>query len=285
MTVEEPIRLGRVMTEEGHYRLVQFVGLSAAGDDRANAQVQPVLGDMFGDLQPFGEALPLSTVRLLPPVVPGKIVAVASNFRDHAAEMGRDLPEEPRLFLKPNTAVIGDGESIRIPLDVGRVDYEAELGVVIGRTLIDATPEEAMEGVLGYTCVNDVTARALQKKDGVFGRAKGFDTFCPLGPWIVTGLDPSNLRIRTWVGEELRQDGSTASMVFDVPTLISFISKVMTLVPGDVISTGTPAGVGPLTANATVKIQIEGIGQLTNDVVPRASQAAADEASALGDST
>jgi len=273
------------MTEEGHYRLVQFVGLSAAGDDRANAQVQPVLGDMFGDLQPFGEALPLSTVRLLPPVVPGKIVAVASNFRDHAAEMGRDLPEEPRLFLKPNTAVIGDGESIRIPLDVGRVDYEAELGVVIGRTLIDATPEEAMEGVLGYTCVNDVTARALQKKDGVFGRAKGFDTFCPLGPWIVTGLDPSNLRIRTWVGEELRQDGSTASMVFDVPTLISFISKVMTLVPGDVISTGTPAGVGPLTANATVKIQIEGIGQLTNDVVPRASQAAADEASALGDST
>lgn len=200
---------------------------------------------------------------------PSKIVGIGQNYRAHAAEMGKGIPEEPLMFLKPPTAVIPDGAPIELPAGYERVDYEGELGVVIGKRAHRVRREHALDYVAGYVCVNDVTVRDLQKKDGQWTRAKGFDTFCPLGPRVATGLDPSNLRITTRVNGVVKQDSTTADLIFDVPMLIAFVSEHMTLLEGDVISTGTPSGVGPLAPGDIVEVEIEGIGILRNPVVAR----------------
>jgi len=219
------------------------------------------------------ERLPLSSVRLLAPVTPSKIVAVASNYPKHAAEMGKDVPTTPRIFFKPPSAVIGPGDPITIPPGTTRVDPEGELAVVIGRRMHRVTPAEALEGVLGYTALNDVTCRDFQKADGLFARAKGFDTFCPIGPWIETDLDPHDLGLRTIVNGEVRGDGRTSLMVFGIADLLAFVADVMTLEPGDVLSTGTPPGVAPLADGDHVSVWIEGIGTLENPVVDREDRA------------
>ncbi|MBN1964444.1 MAG: fumarylacetoacetate hydrolase family protein [Anaerolineae bacterium] len=209
------------------------------------------------------------SITILPPVRPGKIVCIGRNYAAHAAEHQAEVPDEPMLFLKPPSALIGPGVPIELPAGVGRIDHEAELAVIIGRQARRVSRDEALAYVLGYTCANDVSARVLQKKDGQWGRAKGFDTFCPLGPWINTELDPSDLQVRAYVNGDLRQDDRTSHMVFDVPALIAFISDVMTLEPGDLILTGTPAGVSELHDGDTVRIEIEGIGALSNPVILR----------------
>jgi 2-keto-4-pentenoate hydratase/2-oxohepta-3-ene-1,7-dioic acid hydratase in catechol pathway len=200
-------------------------------------------------------------------LLPSKIIGIGVNYRKHAAEMGRNLPEEPLMFLKPRSAMIPHGGVIERPGGYERVDYEGELGVVIGRRARRVSVEEALSFAMGYVCVNDVTVRDLQKKDVQYTRAKGFDTFCPLGPRIVAGLDPSDLRLRTRVNGEVRQDTSTADLIFDVPYLIAFVSRHMTLEVGDVISTGTPGGVGNLAPGDDVEVEIDGIGVLRNRVV------------------
>ena len=202
-------------------------------------------------------------------LVPSKIIGIGVNYRAHAVEMGKGLPEEPLMFLKPRSALIPEGAAIERPAGYERVDYEGELGVVIGTRTRGISRERALEAVLGFVCINDVTVRDLQKRDGQWARAKGFDTFCPLGPRIVAGLDPSNLRITTRVNGQVRQDSTTADLIFDVPSLIAFASAHMTLEAGDVISTGTPSGVGNLAPGDTVTIEIEGIGALTNPVIAR----------------
>lgn len=202
-------------------------------------------------------------------LVPSKIIGIGVNYRAHALEMKKVLPEEPLMFLKPRSALIPDGAAIERPGGYERVDFEGELGVVIGARAKNVPVERALDAVMGFVCVNDVTVRDLQKKDVQFTRAKGFDTFCPLGPRIVAGLDPSNLRLITRVNGEIRQDSTTADLIFDVPALIAFVSAHMTLEIGDVISTGTPSGVGNLTPGDTVSIEIEGIGVLTNPVIAR----------------
>ncbi|MCL7452819.1 MAG: fumarylacetoacetate hydrolase family protein [Anaerolineae bacterium] len=209
----------------------------------------------------------LDEVELLAPCQPTKIVAVGQNYAAHAAELGSTVPAEPLLFLKPPSSVIGPGTAIVYPQHLSQqVDYEAELAVVIGRDAWRVRRTEAEAYILGYTCANDVTARDLQRRDGQWTRSKGFDTFCPLGPWIVAGLDASDLGIRCRVNGELRQDGRTGDMVFGVPELIARISAVMTLLPGDVILTGTPSGIGPLEPGDRVAVEIEGVGILENHV-------------------
>jgi 2-keto-4-pentenoate hydratase/2-oxohepta-3-ene-1,7-dioic acid hydratase in catechol pathway len=202
-------------------------------------------------------------------LVPSKIIGIGQNYRAHALEMGKGIPEEPLMFLKPRSALIATGGTIERPGDYDRVDYEGELGVVIGQRARGISRERALDVVMGFTCINDVTVRDLQKKDGQWTRAKGFDTFCPLGPRIVAGLDPAKLRITTRVNGELKQDSSTSDLIFDVPHLIAFVTAHMTLEPGDVISTGTPSGVGNLAVGDTVVVEIEGIGALANTVIAR----------------
>jgi 2-keto-4-pentenoate hydratase/2-oxohepta-3-ene-1,7-dioic acid hydratase in catechol pathway len=206
---------------------------------------------------------------LLAPIRPGKVVCIGKNYADHAAEMGGEAPAAPLIFLKPSTAVIGAGDAIRRPASSKRVDFEGELCVVIGTPATEVAREKALDHVFGYTVGNDVTARDQQASDGQWTRAKGYDTFAPLGPWIETVLDPSDLSLRTEVDGEVKQDGKTSQLIHDVPTLISYVSHIMTLLPGDVIMTGTPAGVGPITAGQTVSVTIEGIGTLTNPVRDR----------------
>jgi 2-keto-4-pentenoate hydratase/2-oxohepta-3-ene-1,7-dioic acid hydratase in catechol pathway len=216
-----------------------------------------------------GEVMSLPEVRLLAPCEPTKIVGVGLNYRDHAAEFGHPLPEEPLLFLKPSTVVIGPDEDIVYPAMSRQVDYEAELAVVMGRTCRQVKSEDFRDYVLGYTAINDVTARDLQKKDGQFTRSKSFDTFAPLGPWIETAiLDPDNLAVEAFLNGERRQRSSTRNLVFSVGALVSFISRIMTLLPGDVIATGTPSGVGPMQPGDVVEIRVEGVGTLRNRVVP-----------------
>jgi len=212
-------------------------------------------------------ALPRERVRLLAPCEPSKIVALGRNYREHAAELGNEVPVEPLIFFKPPSAVIGPEEAIRLPAMSMRVDYEGELVVVMGRRAYRLREDEdPLAYVLGYTCGNDVTARDLQQRDGQFARAKGFDTFAPIGPVIATALDPTNLRIETRVNGQVRQRARTRDLLFPVPMLIRFISQVMTLLPGDLIFTGTPAGVGPLADGDVVEVEIEGIGTLRNPV-------------------
>jgi 2-keto-4-pentenoate hydratase/2-oxohepta-3-ene-1,7-dioic acid hydratase in catechol pathway len=227
-----------------------------------------VVGEIFGNWS-AGESVARDGQRLLAPVAPSKIVAVGRNYKEHADELGNPLPAEPLIFLKPPSAIIGPGEPILIPHGVGRVDHEAELGVVIGARARNVAEEDAFRHVFGLTCVNDVTARELQKKDVQFTRAKGFDTFAPIGPCIVTGLDyrsADGIAVEAWVNGERRQHGSTRALIFSIDRLIAFISSIMTLLPGDIISTGTPGGVGPLKGGDRVMIKVAGVGELTNPV-------------------
>jgi len=205
-------------------------------------------------------------VTLLPPCQPSKIVAVGLNYRSHAEEIRMPLPDEPLLFLKPSTAVIGPGDAIVYPTMSRRVDYEAELGVIIGAVAKNVSEKNARCHILGYTCFNDVTARDLQGKDKQFTRSKSFDTFAPMGPWIETELDPCNLTVQSYLGGVLKQSGTTADLVFSVERLLAFVSRVMTLLPGDVIATGTPAGIGPMQVGECIEIVVEGIGRLRNTV-------------------
>ncbi|GAC1581126.1 MAG: fumarylacetoacetate hydrolase family protein [Candidatus Dormibacteria bacterium] len=197
---------------------------------------------------------------------PTKVVGVGRNYADHARELGNDLPSEPLIFLKPSTAVVGDGDEVVYPEQSSNLHHEAELAVVIGRACRKVSPEEATQYIRGYTCANDVTARDLQNSDPQWTRGKGFDTFCPLGPVIVTDIDPGNLRVLMRVNGEVRQDASTADMIFPVPRLISYISSFMTLLPDDVILTGTPSGVGPVQRGDLMEVEVEGIGILRNRV-------------------
>ncbi|HEV2882089.1 MAG TPA: fumarylacetoacetate hydrolase family protein [Pyrinomonadaceae bacterium] len=213
------------------------------------------------------EGLALSEVKLLAPVTPTKIVCVGRNYRDHAAELGNPMPDAPLLFLKPPSAVVGHAEAIELPAVSARVEHEGELGVVIGRRARRiGDNENPLDYVLGYTCVNDVTARDLQRHDVQFTRAKSFDTFCPVGPYVVTGIDPFDLQVETRVNGETRQRGRTAAMAFPVAYLIRYISHIMTLEAGDVISTGTPAGVGPLSDGDVCEVEVERVGTLRNSV-------------------
>lgn len=234
-------------------------------------QLQPLAGAPWlpGGQSPAGAALALSQARLLPPVEPSKIIAIGRNYADHAAEFGNQVPEEPMVFFKAPSSMIADGETIRLAYPDHRNDHEAELVVVIGKTAKGVLQREALDYVFGYTCGNDVSDRILQKKDGQFGRAKSFDTYTPLGPVVVTGIDPSNLRIGCRVNGETRQDASTKDLIFNVPFLVSFLSNVMTLLPGDIIMTGTPSGVSPLQPGDTCEVWIEGVGKLTNPVAAR----------------
>jgi 2-keto-4-pentenoate hydratase/2-oxohepta-3-ene-1,7-dioic acid hydratase in catechol pathway len=227
-----------------------------------------VQGDVFGSHTEGPEIAP-EGVRVLAPVMPSKIVCVGLNYKDHAAEQKKALPEEPLLFLKPSTSVIGPGEPILIPGWAGRVDHEAELGLVIGRRAFNVKMNRAYDYVLGLISVNDVTARELQAKDGQYTRSKGFDTFAPIGPCIAVGLDGRDLQVRGYVNGDLRQDSRTRELIFTIPELVEFISSVMTLLPGDIISTGTPAGIGPIKPGDSVTVHVEGVGALTNPVAAR----------------
>ena len=236
-----------------------------------DGSVFEISGDVFGGHSVTDKRYDYGEIRPLAPCLPSKIIAVGLNYRAHAREMKRELPLEPMLFMKPSTAVIAHGDEIEYPAHMSkRVDYEGELAAVIGKKTRMVEPQDAPGHVFGYTCVNDVTARDLQARDVQFTRGKGFDTFAPIGPFIETEADPANLRVRTYLNGELRQDSSTADMVFGAAELVSFVSKVMTLLPGDVIATGTPAGVGPVSPGDAVAVEIEGIGRLENRVVSRA---------------
>jgi 2-keto-4-pentenoate hydratase/2-oxohepta-3-ene-1,7-dioic acid hydratase in catechol pathway len=237
------------------------------GADRDSLTVAAIEGHPFETITFTGERWSLSDVTLLAPILPSKVVAVGKNYLDHVQEMGDDVaPEAPVLFIKPSTSVVGDGDYIRLPPDSEMVHHEAELAAIIGRPARDVSPEEALSHVFGYTVANDVSARDQQASDIQWARAKGHDSFCPLGPWIETVLDPSDLRLTAHVNGELRQDSRTSLMIHSLPKLISYMSSVMTLLPGDVIITGTPAGVGQIVAGDTVSITVEGIGTLTNPV-------------------
>ncbi|GAA4718748.1 fumarylacetoacetate hydrolase family protein [Pedococcus ginsenosidimutans] len=239
--------------------------------DGAGEKIAEITGDpLYTKIELTGATHLVEDVRLLAPVIPrSKVIGIGKNYVDHAKEMGGEAPAEPLMFLIPNTAVVGPGEPVVIPDLTDEVHYEGELAVVIGRICKDIEPDEVAKVVFGYTCADDVTARDLQRGDGQWARAKGMDTFCPLGPWIETDLDPSRLALRTRRDGELVQDGTTADMVHDVATLVSHASKAFTLLPGDVILTGTPAGVGPVEAGQRVEVEIEGIGTLSNPFVRR----------------
>lgn len=223
-------------------------------------------GDIFGEFKKTDASFTLDRIRILNPVMPGKIIAIGVNYKDHAEEFNKELPENPLIFMKPPSSIIGPHDVIIYPDMSKRVDYEAELGVVIGRRASRVGKDDALDYVLGYTCLNDVTARDLQGKDGQWIRAKGFDTFCPIGPVIETELDPFNVNVESYLNGEKRQSSNTSFLVFPVPVLIEFISHVMTLEPGDVIATGTPSGVGPMKPGDSIEIRIEGIGSLVNTV-------------------
>jgi len=239
------------------------IGYGTVEDD---GRVRAITTTPFLPWRPTDEFFTPQQMRVLAPVLPSKIVAIGLNYRAHTEETGRGLPEEPMIFLKPTTSVIGPGETIVMPPQSQRVDHEAELAVVIGKATRDVSEADALEYVLGYTCANDVTARDLQLKDVQFTRAKGFDTFCPLGPHIVTDIDGGKLELECRVRGEVRQHSNTSDLVFGVASLVAFVSSVMTLLPGDVILTGTPDGISPLQDGDNVEVEIEKIGILSNPV-------------------
>jgi len=253
------VRIARVAHPSG----VAFVEVGGDGPD---AVAREIAEHPFGTPTFTGRTWPLADVRLLAPILPTKIVCIGKNYADHAREMGGEAPANPVIFMKPNTSVVGPGAAIKLPADSERVDFEGELAVVIGQPCKNVRAARAADVVLGYTIANDVTARDQQQADGQWTRAKGHDTFCPLGPWIETVLDPSDLTIQTTVDGEVKQDSTTAFLLHDVGELIEWVSRVMTLLPGDVLLTGTPAGVGPLAAGQSVSVTVEGVGTLTNTV-------------------
>ena len=228
--------------------------------------LRPVKGDLFGDFSATGETMPLSDVTLLTPVQPGKLVCVGLNYKLHAEESGAAIPEEPMLFMCANSAVIPDGGTILLDSAEARIDYEAEIAVVIGRQVRHVPETEARSCIFGYTICNDVSNRDYQKTDGQFTRAKSFDTYKPLGPWIETELDPNNVAISLRQNGEVRQQSNTSDMIFSIEKIVAYVSGIMTLYPGDVIITGTPEGVGPMKAGDSIEIEIEGIGKLANGV-------------------
>lgn len=229
-------------------------------------EVAELDGDFFTPFRTLKTSCVFSQIQLLPPCTPSKIVAVGLNYRDHAKELNLPVPDNPIVFLKPPTAVIGPGEAVLYPATSSQVDYEAELGVVIKDRVRNIGPASARDHILGYTCANDVTARDLQKKDGQWTRAKSFDTFCPVGPWIETELNPEDILIESYLNGERRQSSRTSQFIFTVDYLVSFISGIMTLEPGDLIITGTPAGIGPMKPGDEIEVRIEGIGSLKNTV-------------------
>lgn len=257
-------------------RFVHAGGVSfgvVEGDGSSGLTVAEIDSLPFNEVRFTGQRWALADVRLLAPIFSSKVIGIGRNYADHAKEMGNEVPTEPLIFIKPSTSVIGPGDAIRIPSVTSQVEEEAELAVVIGaagaRRVDRAGAEKA---IFGYTCGNDVTARDLQRSDPQWTRAKGFDSFCPIGPWIVTGLDVSDVEVRCEVGQdpqnlEVRQIGRTKDMVFDIPALISYVSHVMTLLPGDIILTGTPAGVSRIVPGDTVSVSVQGIGELRNPVV------------------
>jgi 2-keto-4-pentenoate hydratase/2-oxohepta-3-ene-1,7-dioic acid hydratase in catechol pathway len=269
------VRIARFTTGDDPAYGVVSGELDQFGQPGDDSVVVELSGDpLYAGIQPTQTEHRLSDVRLLAPVIPrSKVVAIGRNYAAHAAELGNDVPEEPLMFLKPNTSVVGPGDQVFYPPQTERLDYEGELAVVIGRICRDVPREQATDVIFGYTVANDVTARDLQTKDGQWTRAKGFDSFCPLGPWIETDLDPQHFAdgvvIQTHLNGDLVQDGSTRDLIFDIPSLIAYITSVMTLLPGDVILTGTPEGIGPMQPGDEVEVSIAGIGALTNTVAKR----------------
>ncbi|MEV4343313.1 fumarylacetoacetate hydrolase family protein [Actinoplanes sp. NPDC049596] len=249
------------------------VSFGVVEGDASGLTIAEISSLPFEEVRFTGQRWALADIRLLAPIFSSKVIGVGRNYADHAAELGNEVPKEPLIFIKPSTSVIGPNDAIRLPPQSQRVEEEAELAVVIGATGARRVDRAGAEkAIFGYTIGNDVTARDLQRSDPQWTRAKGFDSFCPIGPWIVTGLDVSDLEIRCEVGRnpdamEVRQIGRTKDMVFDVPTLVSYVSHVMTLLPGDIILTGTPAGVSEITSGDTVSVSIQGIGELRNPVV------------------
>jgi len=256
------VRIARIAHPEG----VAFAALEGTEDNVVAAEIAE---HPFGPHQFTGRRWPLADTRLLAPLLPTKIVCVGRNYAEHVREMGNEVPAAPVIFMKPNTSVVGPNVPIKLPPSSNRVDFEGELAAVVGRPCKDVPAERAADVLLGYTVANDVTARDQQKEDGQWTRAKGYDTFCPLGPWIETEVQPGDLAIRTELDGEVRQDSRTSLLLHDVPKLVEWISAVMTLLPGDVILTGTPAGVGPMQPGQTVSVTVEGVGTLTNPVVSR----------------
>lgn len=240
-----------------------YVLEGAAGHERARR----IDGSPFEGGVATGEALPFTPAELRAPVTPSKIICVGRNYAAHAKELGNEVPAEPMLFLKPPSSIVGPHEPVVLPPESTRVDHEAELAVVIGQRVRRISKEAALAAVFGYTCACDVSARDLQKKDGQWARAKGFDTFCPVGPWIETALDTRDLGVRCVVDDVVRQDGRTSQMMFDIPTIVAYVSQAFTLEPGDLILTGTPEGVGPLADANRLTVEIEGIGTLSTTVV------------------
>lgn len=229
--------------------------------------IREMEGDPFSHFHLTSKAKKVGEAKLLSPCLPSKIVALGLNYRDHAEEVKLPIPDKPLLFIKPSTSVIGPGEAILYPKMSKRVDYEAELAVVIGKVAKNVSEEKAADYILGYTCLNDVTARDLQPKDGQWTLSKSFDTFSPIGPWIVTDMDPYQLEISSYLNGERRQHSNTKNLIFGPRQLVSFISWAMTLLPGDVIATGTPSGIGPMAIGDQIDVVIEGIGTLSNHVV------------------
>ncbi|MGV0791830.1 fumarylacetoacetate hydrolase family protein [Mycolicibacterium sp. XJ1819] len=260
------MRLGRIASPDG----VAFVSIEGPADDPGQAVAREIAEHPFGTPDFTGRQWPLADVRLLAPILASKVVCIGKNYAAHVAEMaaaGGGEFSDPVMFMKPNTAIIGPNVPIQLPADADPVHFEGELAVVIGRPCKDVPAARAADSILGYTIGNDVSARDQQKKDGQWTRAKGHDTFCPIGPWIDTTLDPADLELRTEVNGEVRQRSRTSLMIHDIGAIVEWVSAVMTLLPGDLILTGTPEGVGPIEHGDTVAITVEGLGTLTNPVV------------------
>jgi 2-keto-4-pentenoate hydratase/2-oxohepta-3-ene-1,7-dioic acid hydratase in catechol pathway len=263
------MRLGRIASPDG----VAFVSIEGDLDSPTDMTAREIAEHPFGTPTFTGRSWPLADVRLLAPILASKVVCVGKNYADHIAEMRAatggetgPVPADPVIFMKPNTAIIGPNVPIRLPANASPVHFEGELAIVIGRACKDVPAARAAENILGYTIGNDVSARDQQKSDGQWTRAKGHDTFCPVGPWIVTDLDPADLRLRTEVNGDVKQDSRTSLMIHDVGAIVEWISAVMTLLPGDLVLTGTPAGVGPIEDGDSVSVTVQGIGTLTNPV-------------------
>jgi 2-keto-4-pentenoate hydratase/2-oxohepta-3-ene-1,7-dioic acid hydratase in catechol pathway len=257
------MRVGRIASPDG----VAFVSIEGELDEPGGMTAREIAEHPFGTPSFTGRSWPLADVRLLAPMLASKVVCIGKNYAAHIAEMGGTAPADPVIFLKPNTAIIGPNVPIRLPANTSPVHFEGELAAVISRPCKDVSAARAAESILGYTVANDVTARDQQRADGQWTRAKGHDTFCPVGPWIVTDVDPADLELRTEVNGQVKQHSRTSLMVHDVGAIVEWVSAVMTLLPGDLILTGTPDGVGPIEDGDTVSITVTGIGTLTNPVV------------------